>query len=70
MLDDLDTASGTTVTMFERSQKLEWFATLRGRLGAIVTPGTAQPPSRVPVSPLTMVSNFRNNHEVANLVGL
>ena len=25
--------------VFEQSQKLEWFATLRGRLGAIVTPG-------------------------------
>jgi iron complex outermembrane receptor protein len=25
---------------FEQSQKLEWFATLRGRLGAIITPGT------------------------------
>jgi opacity protein-like surface antigen len=24
--------------VFEQSQKLEWFATLRGRLGAIVTP--------------------------------
>jgi len=29
MLDDLDTASGTTLAMFERGQKLEWFATLR-----------------------------------------
>jgi opacity protein-like surface antigen len=25
--------------VFEQSQKLEWFATLRGRLGAMVTPG-------------------------------
>jgi iron complex outermembrane receptor protein len=32
-------ADPSVQAVFEQSQKLEWFATLRGRLGAIVTPG-------------------------------